>query len=397
MFIKKRTSGGRGEYEIAENFGSTSPHDLVGLELRWYAYPYGVRPTAIRLAEQGGKLRLRIEPNSNYVHIHRQVQAALLLPKPIRDESTLAGGRPVVMENRYVLRRMVLGDLTLDPAAGSGTFRLSSLECDNRSGNIEELDVADRISRIQRVHKVADEFPEGIRDLLKRHQDLLLAAEPLGADAEVLVKELMESVAANAFDFGLSYISGTDVLAALEEILQLPTAERPPPIDEIPLEEVQIRRREAVAWRRWAATRGVASAKFRRGVRAAYDSTCCVCGLRLPKNDYCEVPGVDAAHILPWADYDLDVTANGICLCKNHHWAFDQQMIAIATNTDGSYEVVVTDKARQAFAEDPASLTELMRVAGKIPFDRLPKNAADRPRAEFLAHLYQDVPLAEEL
>lgn len=390
MYAMKRPSAGRGEYEIAEEHNGINPHDLVEHNLVLDCHPYEQRPTGIRLIEQGGKLRLRIAGEPGVIHLHRQVQALLMLPKPIRDETRLAGGRPVVMENRYVLRKLNFGEVTLENS--DVVVRLSSLEADNYSGDIEELDVVDRISRIKRLHELAESYPDPIRDELDAHRAVFESDEPLTQSAETLVRDLMESVAANAPDYGLDYVSGTDVLEALESILQLPELEKPPSIEDIPPDEVQIRRREAARWRRWAAARGVSSAKFRRRVREAYDSTCIVCGLRLPKSEFCEVPGVDAAHILPWAQYDLDVTANGLCLCKLHHWAFDQQLIAIA-ESGGSYEVFVTERARQALQDDSESLEELERVAGPIPDGRLPSQTTDRPRPEFLAHLYQDVPL----
>jgi len=71
------------------------------------------------------------------------------------------------------------------------------------------------------------------------------------------------------------------------------------------------------------------AATFRRNVREAYRSTCVVCGLRVPGCGPGGNPGVDAAHILPWANFDLDRITNGLCLCKMHHWAFDEGLIAI--------------------------------------------------------------------
>jgi putative restriction endonuclease len=101
---------------------------------------------------------------------------------------------------------------------------------------------------------------------------------------------------------------------------------------------------------------------------------------------------VDAAHILPWASYDLDVVANGLCLCKLHHWAFDQQLIAVKVNGT-SYEVYVTDRGRSALAGAPDSLAALEAVQGVIPVTRLPTNLADRPRKEFFNELYAELPV----
>ena len=118
-----------------------------------------------------------------------------------------------------------------------------------------------------------------------------------------------------------------DLLESLEWAKDPP--EQPKPVDDVPPEEVEIRQRVIKDWKRWASFRGAKSARFRQEVRRAYNSTCIVCGLHLPPTPFNTVAGVDAAHILPWADYDLDEVSNGVCLCKHHYWAFDEGLILI--------------------------------------------------------------------
>jgi putative restriction endonuclease len=387
----KRPSGGRGEYEIAEPQGSIVPNDLVDKDLSLDCTPYAVRETGVVVRFQGGKLRLRKNPprRAPQLHFHTLVQALLLLPKPIRDETGLIGGRPVLMENRYILRQAMFRDVSI--AGGTATVRIGNVVFDNGSGALEEQDFTERLSRVKRIHDVAGEYLEPISSLLLQHRDMVQSPELLKSSAETLIHKLMQSLATDAPDYGLDYVSGTDVLEALEQILKLQDIPKPPSIADIPPEDIQIRRREAGRWRRWAASRGSASAKFSRSVRDAYHSTCLVCGLKLPKNKYCEVPGVDAAHILPWAGYDLDIVANGICLCKLHHWAFDQQLITLAVD-GGTYVVAVSDKGEYALAHDPDSLAALRSVEGPVSADRLPTKTEHRPGVQFLRLLYEEVP-----
>jgi putative restriction endonuclease len=58
-----------------------------------------------------------------------------------------------------------------------------------------------------------------------------------------------------------------------------------------------------------------------------YDYQCVACGLRiwLPEHD---VTFVDAAHLVPFSESRNDHPTNGLALCKNHHWALDQRLIA---------------------------------------------------------------------
>jgi len=69
------------------------------------------------------------------------------------------------------------------------------------------------------------------------------------------------------------------------------------------------------------------SAAFRRQVIAAYDHQCTACGLRIRMPDH-EITFVDAAHLLPFSISGNDHPSNGLALCKNHHWALDQHLIA---------------------------------------------------------------------
>src|SRR4051794_37744975 len=98
----KRLSGGRGEYELAERAGSYSAVDLIGLPIVLDCAPFGSRDTNIVPRSQGSKPRLRISDKG--IHLHRQVAALTLLPKPVRDETILPTGLPVVRQDAYVLR-----------------------------------------------------------------------------------------------------------------------------------------------------------------------------------------------------------------------------------------------------------------------------------------------------
>jgi hypothetical protein len=96
-------------------------------------------------------------------------------------------------------------------------------------------------------------------------------------------------------------------------------------------------------------------------------------------------PGVDAAHILPWSDFDLDVVANGLCLCKLHHWAFDEGLIGFFEN-EGLYRVEMLPGVSEAIAQEcPAfDISLLTANCGVIPMSRLPNDQSDWPSPRFL-------------
>lgn len=59
---------------------------------------------------------------------------------------------------------------------------------------------------------------------------------------------------------------------------------------------------------------------FPQVVKEQYGHACCVCHLSVTMG---ESNLIDAAHILPFADFHNDDPRNGLALCKNHHWGFD--------------------------------------------------------------------------
>ncbi len=78
----------------------------------------------------------------------------------------------------------------------------------------------------------------------------------------------------------------------------------------------------------------IRDAAFGRVVRRAYDYTCAMCGVRFMLDD---VILVDAAHLIPFADSHDDSPANGMALCKNHHWLMDRYLIAPGPGRGGDY------------------------------------------------------------
>lgn len=91
--------------------------------------------------------------------------------------------------------------------------------------------------------------------------------------------------------------------------------------------------------------------KFRLQIVPLYSYACALCRIKLllPSG----VALVEAAHIHQFAQSRNDDIANGMALCRNHHWAFDHGLWSIDTN----FEIVV---ARGKFAEQVHNQPELM-------------------------------------
>lgn len=393
MRITRRTSGGRGEYEISEATPrGVTPNDLLGrsiiLEL-----PNGWRiNSGTELTAQGGKRRLRLtSQQATQMQVQRQVAAALMLPEPVRADEAFGVGEPVLQTGRYAIDHILIREAEL---VGNSTAILTVRAVILRNGSVQaaELQVGDRLQRLSAVWSTADEFPPDIADLVKQHREAVSSGAAISTAVERIVEHLQTSMSERSTDIGIVYSQQTDVLDALEAALDISVDEPLIQPSEVDPEEPDIRMRTVKEWKRWANARGPKSARFRYDVRHAYRATCVVCGDHFPPTSF-SAPGVDAAHILPWSDYDLDEVQNGLCLCKLHHWAFDEALILITPESRAYSVALLKDIEDRLLAIDPNfSVETLRRAAGRIPEERLPRNRAHWPRPEFLQSLNSVLP-----
>ena len=95
--------------------------------------------------------------------------------------------------------------------------------------------------------------------------------------------------------------------------------------DETDIEE--FRNDSSLGVRRYVASftrRRLHQSTFRERIIAAYHHTCTICRLQ-----HAEL--LDAAHIIPDVhEFGEPVVQNGLCLCKIHHAAYDQNIIGIS-------------------------------------------------------------------
>jgi hypothetical protein len=389
MRISRRSSGGRGEYEISEATPEgVTPTDILDHRL---ILDFGgglVVGSNTTLRHQGGKFRIRLL-GAGTIHPHRQVAAVLMMPRPVREDVNWGRGAPVMRADQYAVEHIQLRHAYV--SATDVRFDLGDLVLRNASYAADELKLAERLTQIRAVWANAARFPQNVSELITHHQTLVSGGGPVPREAERIVSEIQKIITEAREDFGIEYRSQTeDVVGDL--LKSLAWADEPPaqpePIDDIPPEELEIRRRVLKDWKRWVNYRGAKSATFRQEVRRAYNSTCIVCGLTLPPTPFNAIAGVEAAHILPWAEYDLDEVSNGLCLCKNHHWAFDEGLILIIHDGQQYHVEVPADVVAEIQQHSAQfSISELLSLAGPIPSARLPALAAERPRPQFLRML----------
>ncbi|MEI9974600.1 MAG: hypothetical protein WDO73_22670 [Ignavibacteriota bacterium] len=106
MRISRRTSGGRGEYEISEPApNGLTPNDLLQRSILLEMSDDWQFEAGVHLSPQGSKRRLRRNAGTK-MQLHRQVAAALMMPHSVRADNALGRGMPILQANRYAIEHM---------------------------------------------------------------------------------------------------------------------------------------------------------------------------------------------------------------------------------------------------------------------------------------------------
>ena len=105
-------------------------------------------------------------------------------------------------------------------------------------------------------------------------------------------------------------------------------------------------------------------ARFRLDIVAAYHYTCALTGYRITTINGATI--VDAAHIHQFADSRNNNPRNGMALCKNAHWLFDNGLWSL----DDEYRVVVASEAFDEASPNQKSLAEYRGKQIQLPVNR---------------------------
>jgi putative restriction endonuclease len=116
--------------------------------------------------------------------------------------------------------------------------------------------------------------------------------------------------------------------------------------------------------------------KFQRNVWTVYHhGICAICGLQANLTE--------AAHIIPVSGSGTDEIVNGIQLCRNHHKAFDDGLIAVSPNYTILLNTALADKLVASGQDSELkSFVEKSRVGQEI---FLPSGSRFYPKKEYLA------------
>ena len=379
MHITLRTSGGRGEYEIAGTHDNISLGDVLDSRIVLQLFPGQNVETNNIIRRVQGKTRIRLVTPRKDKHIYLILADILMMPKPKREVSITPIGKLQLTENNYSVTTIQFDIVSFKD--GRLVIQPSDLILANSVYDLARIDILERMRILLDAWSIAGSRKDLVSQLLVRHRDAVLKGDlemlqqitkeiRKRFDIEDPLREILKS-------FSLldqyTYWLGVHRNDAEESIIE----ENRMPIPEA--SKLRIRQ-----WR-MQASRGAEGRKFSQSVKIAYGNRCLLTGYFLPKSDICLNSGVDSAHILPWADHGINEVNNGVCLSKLCHWAFDNGIVHIsyARKTD-LYNVSISDAVFNAESKGEIDLSPFKKLVGNVPLDRLPANKSLWPSPDYL-------------
>ena len=383
MRIALRTSGGRGEYEVAGSHESIRVHDVVDRQVVLEMVP-GVRfPTSNFVRHTQGKPRIRLLDPHVDSHAYLILAALLLLPKPKREIGATPGGKIQIYKDNFSVLSIPFDVVELE--ALEMVVSPTQIILSNSSFDSVRLDVIERLRIVMACWDAASKQSSALAKTVLKHKDAFDAQD---VRAVINAAETIR-LATIELDDPLRHITKDLSLPNLDELMWLGVhateTEEAMGLGEENLEELKEAARNRIKVWRQVALRGAAGAKFSVEVRQAYNHTCLFTGMRLPKTALTGSSGVDAAHILPWAEYNLNAISNGLCLSKLCHWAFDAGIIRLEFDASSSkYEIHLSAAALAAESEGLLNLDRLKDIQGVVSSSLLPKDNDNWPDPSFL-------------
>jgi hypothetical protein len=380
MRIALRTSGGRGEYELAGNQGPILASTLFDHQIAYELTPTIIIHGRAAVLHMQGKPRIRLDEHTRTSHFYLLLAGVLLLPSPKRELSKTLDG-VLLKKDSYSMTTIKVDVGRIEPR--SVTLRPTDLIIATADGDSGRIDFAQRMSDVIRMWDAAADKNTALADLLKRHKQAIMAPDP-NHKAILLISESIERMVDTEED-PLPLIArdlGVELGISSSPEMGVTSASDYGLVDE---KTATTAKSEAIKKWRLISVRGKAGVKFREDVTRAYNYRCMFTGKRLPRLDVTSSVGVDASHILPWSTHGINSVPNGICLDKLCHWAFDEGILRLSFDaTGGKYNLSVPETVSTAAVPKGFEIDYFRALTGPIPEDRLPVSPAQRPSPSFL-------------
>ncbi len=385
MRIALRTSGGRGEYELAGRQCETKNSDLYDKKIFFELFP-GVTINGYTVAKKlQGKPRIRVFDKINGVHSYRIIAAMLLLPKPIRELHKTPDSDIILLSGKY----SILG-IDVDVVAVTETeaiLRPKIIYAGNTSEVVYKIYFPERMALISELWSKSDLAPSPLKNLIESHAEAVTS----GNLSHHVVEEVAHAIeeyfgsGGDVLKKALIAVTGTGTVSEVAAVVNPITDDEWKTMEDDDTSSFESVVEQVRKWRQ-VADRGVSGRSFSEEVKAAYNYRCLFSGSRMPPLLQRKSAGVDSAHILPWAQHQINSVTNGICLNKLCHWAFDSGVVKLDVQ-DKKYFLIVPDTIKEAASIASFDLEYFLELEGQIDENSLPADKSKWPKPEFIKKL----------
>ena len=384
MRIALRTSGGRGEYEVAGSQADIRALDLVGLQILFELLPSQQIRTENIVRHTQGKPRIRLRKRRSgdpvFRHAYLILADSLLMPKPKREIGITPGGKLQLVDNNFSVTSIQFEIIRKDEQ--KVVVYPTNLILSNSADNQARIDVVERVRILINVWAYAKQSTGELARLVNGHRLAFKSgSENSIYDAAKKIKKYFNDTG----DPLRQILTAFDLTDSHTYWMGLHTTDIEDFIIDEDLSDLQEAARNRLKQWRLQANRGKGAAKFSRDVKMEYRNTCLFSGYYLPKTSLTGLPGVDSAHILPWAEYELNSVSNGLCLSKLCHWAFDCGILRLKYNAGADeYSLEIPEKYLEHEQAGEIDLKAFHPLVGIIPRDRLPQKKKDWPCPDYI-------------
>jgi hypothetical protein len=381
MRIALRPSGGRGDYELAGSDNGVNASDLLEKQFYYQITPSLTIDGKAKAHRLDGKTRIR--PQGDGKHPYVVVYSLLLLPPPRRELVKTASTPLTTLTRQQYILYWIDVDL-IEKDTGKVVFAPTNVWAKNQGGLLK-VDFAERLAVVSTLWAAAVHNKSNLGKMVLKHRNAAIASDHTGIQkAAAEIQKLFNSendvlpLILNEFNLpGYSNIAYTEITDGTDEYEF--EENNTPPQDAL--------RNRIRKWR-MQADRGPGARRFSMEVREAYDYRCLFSGERFPKLEQLDSAGVDGAHILPWSTHGLNSIENGLCLCKQCHWGFDNGLLMLDFDEQSnSYLLSIPNNIKSAANKENFDLDHFQKNAGAIDKSRLPKDHALWPSPKFIHEL----------
>lgn len=366
MRIALRPSGGRGDYELAGSDNGIHASELLEKQFCYQITPSLTIDGKAKAHRLSGKPRIRPEENGEHPYV--VIYSLLLLPPPRRELIKTANSALTVLSRQ----EYILSGIDVDLVESSATrvvFAPTNIWAKNQGG-ILKVDFAERMAIISTLWAAASQNKSELGRLILGHRAAAIASDHSGIRATAIEIQKRLGIDTDVLplilhEFNLPDYSSVAYTGITDNIEGYETEDN----NASPQDALRERVRK---WRKQA-DRGPGARKFSVEVREAYDYRCLFSGERFPKLAPFDSAGVDGAHILPWSTHELNSVANGICLCKQCHWGFDNGLLKLNFDTQSnSYLLSIPKNVEDIAIKENFDLERFQKNTGVLDKSRLP-------------------------